>query len=273
MTPTTDDDVDYVRVVFRLPSDDSGWHPAGTERIWAVRLDDQRVRVENIPFAARGVAAGDILTVTADEDGVLWAGDVVEPSGNCTIRVIPVEGCLRSGVRKAVGDAFEPLGVEGEGSRTGLVSLNVPGGADLTEVKETLEQGHADGLWVYELGSVTEAWQAASPTLPATNPSDPPPADYGLAFPDDLAAIVYRTVLSGEAPPLVVLHDPDGDWIVSDGTHTQPDPDSAALVHIQHVVDNDSSVLELANLPAGRIAWRDTATDPWTIEDFSYPAE
>ncbi|MFE6920138.1 DUF4265 domain-containing protein [Nocardia sp. NPDC057663] len=273
MTVSEGDEVDYVRVVFRLPDDPTGWHSFATERMWAVRVDETRVRLDNIPFHARDVACGDVLAVEADDDGVLWAGDVLESSGNCTIRVIPADGCLRAEVRQAVLDAFEPLGVDGEGSRTGLVALNVPPSSDIEETKATLAQGHADGLWFYDLGSVTERWRTATPALPDRNPSDPPPESYGLAFPDDLAACVYNTVASGERPALVVVHDPDGDWIIADGSDDPLDPDTATLVHIQHVADADSAVTELAALPPGKLAWRNQPTDPWTIEDFTYPDE
>ncbi|GAD83570.1 hypothetical protein NCAST_20_01380 [Nocardia asteroides NBRC 15531] len=268
-----DDDIDYVRVVFRLPDDPSGWHAFGTERMWAVRVGESRVRLDNIPFHARDVACGDVVAVTADDEGTLWAGEVVEPSGACTIRVIPAEGCLRAEVRQAVLDAFEPLGVDGEGSRMGLVALNVPAGSDLEEVRATLAQGRADGLWCYDLGAVTEQWRAAGPALAEDNPSDPPPEAYGLAFPEDLAACVYNTVASGERPALVVVHDADGDWIIGDGSDEPLDPATASLLHIQHVLDNDSAVAELAALPPGKIAWRDQPADPWTIEDFAYPDE
>lgn len=266
-----DEDLDYVRVTFRLPADPGGWHDYGTERMWAVRIDDQRVRLANIPFHARGVADGDVIAVHADADGVLWAGDVVEPSGNCTVRLIPTEGCLRVEVRQAVLDAFAPLGIEGEGSRIGLVALNVPADSDIEETKATLAQGRADGLWCYELGSVTEQWRAATPALAESNPSDPPPESYGIVFPDDLAAYVNNTVAGGERPALVVVHDPEGDWIVGDGSEAPFDADTAGLVHIQHLLDSDSSLAELAALPSGRLAWRDQITDPWNIEGFAYP--
>lgn len=273
MTVSEDDGVDYVRVVFRLPEDPSGWHGFGTERLWAARVDERRVRLANVPFHARGVAEGDVVEVEPDDAGVLWAGAVVEPSGNCTVRLIPADECLRAEVRQAVIDAFAPLGVDGEGSRSGIVALNVPAGSDIEEVKATLAQGHADGLWFYDLGSVTEQWHTATPTLPDRNPSDPPPQTYGRTFPDDLAAFVYKTVAAGERPALVVVHDPDGDWIVGDGSDAPLGTDTATLVHLQHLVDTDSSLAELATLPEGRLAWRDQPTDPWTIEDFAYPAE
>ncbi|MEV6214977.1 DUF4265 domain-containing protein [Nocardia sp. NPDC051833] len=273
MTANEDDDTDYVRVVFRLPEDPAGWHVFSTERMWAVRLDERRVRLDNIPFHARAVALGDVVAVEADDEGVLWAGDVLEPSGNCTIRVIPAEGCLRAEVRQAVLDAFEPLGVEGEGSGTGLVALNVPARSDLEETKATLAQGHADGLWIYDIGAATEQWRTATPALADRNPSDPPPASYGLAFPADLAAFVYNTVATGERPALVVVRDPDGEWIIGDGSDAPLAADTATVLPIQHVTDTDSSVLELAALPPAKLAWRDHPTDPWTIEDFTYTDE
>ncbi|MBW0275686.1 hypothetical protein ATM97_30240 [Nocardia sp. MH4] len=273
MTVNEDDDTDYVRVVFRLPDDPSGWHAFRTERMWAVRLDEKRVRLDNIPFHAAGVALGDVIAVEADDEGVLWAGDVLEPSGNCTIRVIPVEGCLRAEVRQAVLDAFEPLGVEGEGSATGLVALNVPADSDLEETKATLAQGHADGLWCYDIGAATDRWRTATPALAEHNPSDPPPPPYGLTFPAEVTAYVYNTVATGESPALVVVRDPDGEWIVGDGSGDPLGADTATLLPIQHVTDADSSVIELSTLSPGRLAWRDQPTDPWTIEDFSYADE
>ncbi|MFD3509136.1 DUF4265 domain-containing protein [Nocardia sp. NPDC058666] len=273
MSASADEDVEYVRVVFRIPADPNGWHVAGTERMWAVRIADDRVRLANIPFHAYGFADGDIVEVSADDEGVLWAGAVVEPSQNCTIRVIPVEGCLRSEVLQAVIDAFAPLGVESEGSREGLVALNVPLGSDIEEVKATLLQGHADKLWYYDVGTANDQWRTATPTLPDRNPSDPPPDAYGRCFPHDLAAYVYNTVATGELPARVVVHDPDGEWIISDGSDAPLGVDTATILHIHHVLDTDSSLAELATLAPGRLAWRDQPTDPWTIEDFAYPDE
>jgi hypothetical protein len=45
-----------------------------------VRLDDDRARVENIPFFVRGIAVGDVVLTVADDDGVLWAKETVEYS-------------------------------------------------------------------------------------------------------------------------------------------------------------------------------------------------
>ena len=151
--------VDRVRVVFDLAPVD-GWPPARTERLWAVRVDDVHATLDNTPFFARGFASGDVVLIAADDEGVFWVKDVVEYSGNCTIRIIPAEGGRRVEVRQAVLDAFAPLGVGGEGiGQFGLVALNVPGTADIAAVKRLVIQGADEGRWHYEEGCVTPQWR------------------------------------------------------------------------------------------------------------------
>ncbi|MEU6713633.1 DUF4265 domain-containing protein [Nonomuraea sp. NPDC046802] len=156
-----DSDVDWVRVVFDLEPED-GWPPARIERLWAIRVGDDRARLDNIPFFARGFALGDVVAVAPDEDGVLWVKQAVEYSGNCTIRIIPAEGGRRVEVRQAVLDAFAPFGVKGEGiEQFGLIALDVPSAADIPAVKRFVIQGSEEGRWHYEEGCVTPEWRAA----------------------------------------------------------------------------------------------------------------
>jgi hypothetical protein len=151
---------DWVRVVFDLAPVD-GWPPARTERLWAVRVDDEHARLDNTPFFARGFASGDVVLMAADDEGVYWVKRAVEYSGNCTIRIIPAEDGRRVEVRQAVLDAFKPLGVDGEGiERFGLVALKVPSTADIPAVKRLVIQGADEGRWHYEEGCVTPEWRA-----------------------------------------------------------------------------------------------------------------
>lgn len=154
--------VDWVRVVFDLEPVD-GWPPARTERVWAVRVDDEHARLDNTPFFARGYASGDVVLIAADDEGVYWVKKAVEYSGNCTIRIIPAADGHRVEVRQAVLDASAPLGVTGEGIKQfRLVALNVPGTADVPAVKRLVIQGADEGRWHYEEGCVTPEWRAAN---------------------------------------------------------------------------------------------------------------
>ncbi|WP_246023549.1 DUF4265 domain-containing protein [Nocardia yunnanensis] len=154
---------ELVKVVFRLPQDEDGWPPAGTESMWANRRDGDCVELNNIPFFARGFSSGDVVRVAADDEGVLWVEEAVKWSGNCTIRIVPIGGGGEVAARQAVLDAFAPLGVEGEGlARFNLVALHVPAGADLHAVKRLVILGEEDGRWHYEEGCITDEWRAAT---------------------------------------------------------------------------------------------------------------
>lgn len=89
-------------------------------------------------------------------------------------------------------------------------------------------------------------------------------------FPDGLGAVVQLTVLHGDEPARIVLHDSDGDWAVGDGRN-DPNEDGASLAtHMAHVVEQNSSVAELATMPPGNEATRPDPGTPWVIRPFSY---
>lgn len=153
-----------VKVIFELPSDGEGWPPAASESLWAVPVDPGIVRLANTPFFVRGVASGDVLRVRRDADGQLRAGERLEWSGHCTIRVIPFRNGPLAGSLQRVLDAFAPLGVTGEGIRQfGIVALNVPPGADIAAVKRVLRDGEDDGAWEYEEGCIGDEWFVTEP--------------------------------------------------------------------------------------------------------------
>jgi hypothetical protein len=101
-----------------------------------------------------------------------------------------------------------------------------------------------------------------SPTLPWPFPGD--------VFPQDLGAVVMRTVLSGKAPALQVIHTEDGHWGIADGLGN-PNRNLEAT-HIWHVVGMDRTLAELATLPPGRQADRNSVGEPWVISPLVYAA-
>ncbi|MFF1423206.1 DUF4265 domain-containing protein [Streptomyces sp. NPDC058280] len=152
----------HVKVHFHLEIEDD-WPPATVESLWAVDQGDGTVKLDNIPWFVRGVACGDIVTTTADEDGVRWAGDVVRRSENCAIRLIVHRGGGSGAARGSVLNAFHELGVCGEGiERFGMVSLDVPPTADLAKVQRLLNHGVAKEWWDMEEGCITAAWRTAA---------------------------------------------------------------------------------------------------------------
>lgn len=85
-------------------------------------------------------------------------------------------------------------------------------------------------------------------------------------FPDDLGAVIQKTVLTGEMPALEVVHAPDGSWAVSDGVNDPNLPGVCEVGHIDHVVSWNSSVAGLATMPPGHIAQRTGPGEPWRIK-------
>jgi hypothetical protein len=84
-------------------------------------------------------------------------------------------------------------------------------------------------------------------------------------FPDSPHRGVFTTkrIMAGEDPILYVYHDTnDGAWqFHGKGDST---PETLAYVCFHHVVDKDTSLGELANLPLGWCASRERVGAPWT---------
>ena len=76
------------------------------------------------------------------------------------------------------------------------------------------------------------------------------------------ATFTTRHVLDGSRPIAEVYHDHDGDWQFMCGTTTATE--DAKLVCFGCMVERDLSLVELADLPAGWMAYRQTPDDAWT---------
>ncbi|MFE2059506.1 DUF4265 domain-containing protein [Streptomyces sp. NPDC059446] len=154
---------DHVKVHFRMEMDQDGWPPGSVESLRAVDLGDGRMRLYNTPWFVRGVASGDVIRVQPDDDGILWAGETVQPSQNCTIRLIVLKDDGSAAARQSVLEVFHRLGATGEGiERFGMVALQVPPQADLLKIRQLLVHGETKEWWHWEEGCVTTAWEATA---------------------------------------------------------------------------------------------------------------
>lgn len=92
-------------------------------------------------------------------------------------------------------------------------------------------------------------------------------------FPPALGAVVQRTVLEGVEPAREVIHTAEGDRVVGDGVDGPNEPGATVATHMSHVVERNSSVAELTDLPPGHVAVREGPGTPWQIEEHHWPEE
>jgi hypothetical protein len=139
-----------VKVRFRLTRDEDGWPPADSEGLWALPVGKGAYRLDNIPFFVRGVSCDDIVAADA-VDGVLWFREVMQHSGQSTLRVLFHDAEPVAGVRQVLRD----LGADSEGAHIPtLIAVNVPAEA-LDAVRKYLDAGEERGDWEYEEGCVS----------------------------------------------------------------------------------------------------------------------
>ena len=87
--------------------------------------------------------------------------------------------------------------------------------------------------------------------------------DWPFEDPPNVAVIAMRQILHEAAPILRVSHDEeDGGWQFLTGGDVSMD--DALVVALRRIVAADPSVCELADLPEGWVATRDSPGAPWT---------
>jgi hypothetical protein len=86
----------------------------------------------------------------------------------------------------------------------------------------------------------------------------------------NLSGVVQRTVIAGELPALVVVHDDEGDWLIGDGVNDPNEEGACGLFHFAHIIRVDPSLAEALNLQLGYAAYRETGGSPWEISRWEY---
>ncbi|ACU75049.1 conserved hypothetical protein [Catenulispora acidiphila DSM 44928] len=159
---TSSDQGGKIKVWFRFVPRE-GWLPQDTEGLWAERLSDDTARIENVPFLQNGVAQGDTIRFATGDDGLFWATDRVEASGDCTVRVISIPAGPLGRSAAAVHERLSVFGLGGEvfSEDFPLVAFNVPAESDFAGIKRLLVQGQDEGWWHFEVACMTDAWQTA----------------------------------------------------------------------------------------------------------------
>jgi hypothetical protein len=79
--------------------------------------------------------------------------------------------------------------------------------------------------------------------------------------------VFTSTQVQSGLPVLLVFHDRDGDWQFL--SSLEEDATEALHVHVSHLLDDDETLEQLADLPIGWKAWRWSVPDSWTREEIS----
>ena len=82
--------------------------------------------------------------------------------------------------------------------------------------------------------------------------------------PRNCAVFTTRQVVEGAEPILHVTHDPDDQGWQFLGREAREE--DAKIIALYEVAELDSSILQLADLPPGWHAWRDSVEEPWRRE-------
>ncbi|ORT55675.1 DUF4265 domain-containing protein [Streptomyces sp. CB03238] len=151
--------VETIKVWFRFVPRE-GWFPQDTEGLWARKLSDGTASVQNVPFLQDGVAEGDVVRYQTDADGLHWAVGMISPSGNCTIRVVPIPTGPLGRSPQAVHRRLSAFGLGGEvfSEDFPMVAFTAPAGADFAGIKALLVRGQEEAWWHYEVGCGTDEW-------------------------------------------------------------------------------------------------------------------
>ncbi|WP_165822019.1 DUF4262 domain-containing protein [Hymenobacter edaphi] len=88
-------------------------------------------------------------------------------------------------------------------------------------------------------------------------------ADFRFLEERDLGVYTTTEALQGQ-PIRYVYHNADGDWQFH--SEDSPNIEHAAVVALEVLVQRDSSLNDLHQLPLGWMAWRETANDEWSWE-------
>ncbi len=149
--------LDYVRIRFRTHYS----APVSSEGMWALDFGTGRYQVANVPFFVDGIGLGDIVEAAKDDSGELWAGEVRHSCGHATIRVVPPIGGWEPGDIEQVAARLEGMGagVYTAAPDHDVVSLDIPPGINLLQLKATLDIGSHNGMWRIEEGCVTREWR------------------------------------------------------------------------------------------------------------------
>lgn len=144
-------------VLFRVPAEDGS---VDVETLWAIPLGQDLYKLDNSPFYAYGVSWQDIIFAPIDPpEEMPTFQSVVQRSGNRTMRVIFDPPVSPGNEADQILQGLVALGCSYEGANSKYISVNIPPGVELQDVRSYLIAHDAQ-------------WEHADPTYQSLFPNE-----------------------------------------------------------------------------------------------------
>ena len=139
----------HVKIRFPLEIGEDGYPPESVETLWAFDIGEGRYKIDNIPFYAKLISDGDIVSASSRDSGLEFEKLLVA-SPNCTFRVIMLDGT--NGIDER--EHLKMMGCVTEGSGTeGFFAVSVDK-AKYQDIASYLANAHDDGKLDFEESSI-----------------------------------------------------------------------------------------------------------------------
>lgn len=142
---------DRVKITFPLTRGSDDYPPADWEHLWAIPRGVDQYELDNIPFFAAGVSAGDLVAAHQDGDDQLIFDKVLQPGGHSTVRVV----MFNTEEKEKIRSELAKLGCESEGSHLPkLFAVDVPAAVSYAKVISFLAEKADENVLDYEEASI-----------------------------------------------------------------------------------------------------------------------
>ncbi len=132
------------KIFFEHENSPEGEH--SIESAWAIPLENNTFKLDNLLFYAPEYSWGDIVSVE-NREGELFVTGLIKESGHSTVRIILNDQKDVEETR----DYLKSLGCDSEISDVPiLISVDIPPSVSYLQIKNYLENGEKSSKWSYE---------------------------------------------------------------------------------------------------------------------------
>lgn len=132
-----------MKIFIAFPVGDS--NESETESLWALPTG-KGFKLDNIPFYAKGVSFGDVVSAEEVDDCLCMEG-LLESSGHSTVRLWFASEHLIQPER----DTLKAMGCSSEVSdQPRLLAVDIPPDISYEKIRSYLDDGESHGKWDYE---------------------------------------------------------------------------------------------------------------------------